>query len=87
MLGRHIMSDPNGGKIVEYLHDNPAEMHDILSLDPMSASIKIANVIKAKALSTTPKVSNAPEPLPNISGGGTLEKDDFERKFPGTEFI
>lgn len=87
MLGQHIMADQNGAKIVEYLHDNPTEMHEILSLDPMSASIKIANEIKAKALSTTPKVSNAPEPLPEISGGGTLEKDDFSRKFPSTVFI
>jgi len=86
-LGQHIIDDPNGGKIVEYLYNNPAEMHELLRLSPMNASIKIANDIKAKALSTTPKVSNAPDPLPNISGGGTLEKDDFERKFPGTEFI
>lgn len=63
-LGAHIVADPNGAKIVEYLHNNPAEMHELLSLTPMSASIKIANDIKAKALSTTPKVSNAPEPLP-----------------------
>ncbi len=86
-LGQHIIDDPNGGKIVEYLYNNPAEMHELLSLSPMNASIKIANTIKAKALSTTPKVSNAPAELPNISGGGTLEKDDFERRFPGTEFI
>ena len=86
-LGQHIIDDPNGGKIVEYLYNNPAEMHELLSLSPMNASIKIANDIKAKALSTTPKVSNAPDPLPNILGAGTLEKDDFERKFPGTEFI
>lgn len=86
-LGQHIIDDPNGGKIVEYLYNNPAEMHELLSLSPMKASIKIANDIKAKALSTTPKVSNAPAELPNIKGGGTLEKDDFERQFPGTEFI
>lgn len=87
MLGQHIMADPNGAKIVEYLHDNPAEMHEVLSLDPMSASIKIANEIKAKALATTPKVSNAPDPLPEINGGGMVERDEFSRKFPDAEII
>lgn len=86
-LGQFIMNDANGGKIVEYLGDNPAEAYELLSLDPVSAGIKIANEIKPRALSTTPRVSNAPEPTPSIKGGGTLEKDDFERNYPNTEFI
>lgn len=86
-LGDYIMSDPNGGKIVEYLHDNPADAHELLSLDPVSAGIKIANEIKPRALSTTPKVSNAPEPIPEITGGGVVEKDEFDKLYPGTEFI
>lgn len=86
-LGQYLMNDVNGGKIVEYLHDNPAVMHEVLSLDPVSAGIKIANEVKANALSTTPKVTNTPEPIPDIKGGGALNKDDFERNNPGTEFI
>jgi hypothetical protein len=86
-LGQYIMGDPNGGKIVEYLGDNPAEAYELLALDPVSAGIKIANEIKPRALSTTPRVSNAPEPTREIKGGGTLEKDDFERNYPGTTFI
>ena len=85
-LGQHLMIDPSGAKIVEYLHDNPAEMHEILKMSPMSAAVKIASEIKAKALSTTPKVSNAPDPIEAINGGGYVEKDDFSRKFPGTTF-
>ena len=86
-LGSFIMGDPNGGKIVEYLGDNPSEAYELLRLDPVTAGIKIANEIKPRALSTTPRVSNAPAPTPDIRGGGTLEKDDFERNYPGTVFI
>ena len=85
-LGQYLLTDPNGAKIAEYLHDNPAEMHEIIGMSPMNAAVKIANEIKAKALSTTPKVSNAPDPIEAINGGGYVEKDDFSRKFPGTTF-
>lgn len=87
VLGQFIINDPNGGKIAEYLHDNPTVRHEILSLDPITAGHKILSEIKTQALSTTPKVSNAPEPLPEIKGGGALDKDDFERNNPGTTFI
>ena len=86
-LGGYIMNDPNGGKIAEFLYDNPALMHEVLSLDPVSAGIKIANEVKPQALSKTPKVTKAPDPLPEIHGGGVVDKDDFDRQFPGTEFI
>ena len=86
-LGQFIMNDSNGGKIVEYLHDNPSVLHEVLSIDPISAGHKILTEIKPRALSTTPKVSNAPEPVPDIKGGGALDKDDFERSNPGTQFI
>lgn len=86
-LGSYIMKDKNGGKIAEYLYDNPSVMHEIISLDPVSAGIKIASEIKARALSTTPRVSGAPEPTPEIKGGGVAEKDDFGRRYPGTTFI
>lgn len=86
-LGSYIMNDKNGGKIAEYLHDNPAIMHELLSLDPVTAGIKIATELKPKVLSTNPKVTRAPEPPPEISGGGVLDRDDFERRNPGTTFI
>jgi hypothetical protein len=86
-LGRFILNDPNGGKIVEYLNDNPTVRHDVLSLDPISAGHKILSEVKALALSTTPRVSNAPDPIPDIRGGGALDKDDFDRKYPATTFI
>ena len=86
-LGDYLINHPNGAKIVEHLHDNPSIMHEVIGLDPVSAGIKIANEVLPQALSTTPKVSNAPDPLPEISGGGAVVKDDFERQNPGTVFI
>lgn len=86
-LGQYLMKDPNGAKVAEYLASNPSEMYEVINLDPMSAGIKIATEIKQKALSTTPKVSNAPEPIEAIKGGGYVEKDEFDTKYPGAEFI
>lgn len=85
-LGNYLLNDLNGAKIVEYLGDNPAMAYELLALDPVTAGIKIATEIKPRALSTTPKVSNTPEPTPNITGGGVSEKDDFARLYPGTTF-
>ena len=86
-LGSFLMNDTNGAKIVEYLSDNPAEMHDILQLDPVSAGIRIANEIKPKVLAQTPKVSGAPDPIPEVKGGGYRQVDDFEKNYPGAEII
>ncbi len=86
-LGSYLLNDTNGAKIVEYLSDNPAEMHEILGLDPVSAGIRIATEIKPKVLSQTPKVSGAPDPIPEVSGGGYTEVDDFAKKYPGAEII
>ena len=87
ILGQFLVNDSNGGKIVEYLHDNPSVRYELLSLDPINAGNRILTEIKALALSKTPKVSNAPDPIPSIKGGGALDKDDFDRKNPGTTFI
>ncbi|MEE9223048.1 MAG: hypothetical protein V3V40_06285 [Nitrosomonadaceae bacterium] len=86
-LGTYIMQDKFGGKIVEYLHDNVAEMHELLALDPVSAGVMIETVIKQKALANTPNLSNTPDPLPDIGGTGALTKDAFEKEFPNTVFI
>ena len=86
-LGSFLLNDVNGAKVVEYLSDNPAEMHEILSLDPVSAGIRIANEIKPKALSQTPKVSGAPDPIPEVKGGGYVAVDDFDKRYPGAVII
>lgn len=86
-LGSYLMNDTNGAKIVEYLNDNPAEMHEVLQLDPVSAGIRIATEIKPKVLTQTPKVSGAPDPIPDVNGGGYVEVDEFSKKYPGAVII
>ena len=86
-LGSFLLNDVNGAKVVEYLSDNPAEMYEILKLDPVSAGIRIATEIKPKALSQTPKVSGAPDPIPEVRGGGYVAVDDFDKKYPGAVII
>lgn len=86
-LAEYIMKDANGAKIVETLYDNPALMHEVIGMDPISAGMKIANEVKPMALSKTPKVSNAPTPPTEIKGGGVIEQDEFDTKYPGAQFI
>jgi len=86
-LESFILNDVNGARITEYLADNPAEMHEILRMDPVSAGIRIANEIKPKILSSTPKVSNAPQPIPTVKGGGYVEQTDFDKTYKGYEII
>lgn len=86
-LANRLLTDPNGPQVVSYLADNPSELDSVLSADPMTAAVIIETQIKGKALATTPKVTKAPEPIPEIGGGGSLETDDFKRKYGEPEFI
>jgi hypothetical protein len=87
-LGAHIMSDPNGAKIATYLADNPAEMYEVMNMSPIQAGTHIATQVKPKVLSQTPKVSNAPDPIPDVgAGGGVVEKDSFDATYPGYEIL
>lgn len=86
-LGNYIVNDPNGAKIAEYLADNPAEMYEVLQMDSVSAGIKIATQVKPRALSRTPKISNAPDPIPEVKGGGFVEQDSFDKTYKGYEII
>jgi len=69
------------------LADNPAVMYEIVEMDAMSAAVKLATEIKPQALSSTPKVTKAPEPVASIDGGGVSIKDDFDRMFPNAQII
>lgn len=86
-LANRLLNDPNGPQVITYLADNPAELDLILGTDPISAAVKIETEIKAKALSKTPRVTSAPEPIPDIGGGGAIETDEFEKLYGKAEFI
>lgn len=86
-LAQYLMNDSAGPQMVAYLADNPAVMYEIVEMDAMSAAVKLATEIKAQALSSTPKVTKAPEPYAQINGGGVSVKSDFERMFPDAKII
>lgn len=84
-LGNYLMGDKHGGKLAVYLFENPEELQSLLSLDPISAGIKIATEVKARALSTVPASTQAPDPIPVITGGGMQAKDELDRLYPGVK--
>ena len=86
-LANYLLSEPNGGKIVAFLHDNPETLHDIARMDPISAGIKIQSEIKPVVTSSTSNLSSAPAPHTEVRGGGVHEQDEFEKNYPGVEFI
>lgn len=77
-LGRYIMADADGAKIVNYLASNPEAMHTILSASPMQASVMIETQIKAKAKGPG-NITKAADPVESVIGSGsTPALDPFE---------
>lgn len=72
-LSDHIVSDPQGALITNYLAKNLVELDTIARMSPMSAAIYIANEVKPK-LKGVKKSSSAPEPTKIVGGGGAPEK-------------
>ncbi len=75
-VANFIMQDDQGPLITKYLSENPLEMERLNSLDPMSAGIRIATEIKAKASALGIKQRNAPNPTETLRGSGVPAKDD-----------
>lgn len=86
-LGQYLLADANGGKIVTHLANNPALMHELISMPPMAAAVKIATEVKQQALSQTPSVTQTPQPIADVRGGGVDVKDIFDRTYAGYEIL
>lgn len=86
-LGGFLLEDSNGAKVALHIADNPALMHELLSMSPMQAAVKIANEVKPQALSTTPTLTQAPQPIEEVRGGGVETKDEFDRVYAGYEIL
>ena len=82
-----IMEDEAGPQITMHLAKNPDLAYEVLSLPPTKAAIKIATSIKAAAIGGKPKVTGAPDPIPEGKPGSMREKSDFETRFPSAKFI
>lgn len=74
-IAEMILQDDQGPLIVKYLAQNLAELDDLNQLSVPQAAVRIATSIKAKAASLKPRVSNAPDPLKPVRGGGMPPAD------------
>lgn len=74
-VANFIMQDDQGPLITKYLSQNPMEMELLNSLDPMSAGIRIATEIKAKASALGNKQREAPNPTETLNGNGVPAKE------------
>lgn len=82
-----ILEDDAGPQITMYLANNPDLAHELIGMPSYRAAVKLATEVKAKVLSTKPKVTKAPDPLPEGKGVGSREQDDFDRQFKGAKFL
>jgi len=78
-LSDHIVSDPQGALIANYLAKNVLELDKVAQMSPMGAAVYIANEVKPK-LASVKKSSNAPAPTKVVGGGGAPDKDPASKK-------
>ncbi len=72
-LAQFILADEEGPLITTYLADNPLELDRLGKLSPMQAAVRVNSVIREKAASLKPKVTQAPEPAEVLNGRGAPE--------------
>jgi hypothetical protein len=62
-LVQYILEDDHGPLITKYLSQNVAELDSLRHLHPTMAAVRIATLIKSKAVALKPKYTNAPDPI------------------------
>ena len=74
-VANFIIGDDKGPLITKYLSQNPLEMETLSSMDSMSAGVRIATVVKAKAAALGVQQRNAPDPAETLRGAGVSTSD------------
>lgn len=82
-----LLEDDAGPQLTLHLNKNPELAMELISLPLHKAAIKLATSIKAEAVSQKPKVTQAPDPIPQSRGVSVRESDELERKFANAQFI
>ena len=72
-LSVHLLNDPQGPLVTNYLANNILELDRVRSLNPIDAAVYIATVVRPK-LKGVNKSTNAPAPANIDNGGGVPEK-------------
>ncbi len=68
--------DADGPLLALYLRQNPIELQNLQSMPLHKQAEHMATVIRQGAASLKPKMSNAPPPPTDVTGGGSLNKVD-----------
>jgi len=71
-LATTILEDESGPLLVQHLAANPLDLHDLITMNPLQAGMKLAET-KQKAMALKPKQSGAPAPADTLSGRGARE--------------
>lgn len=76
-----ILEDEAGPQITMHLAKNPELAMELLTMPVTKAAVKLATQVKAAALSSKPKLSKAPDPIPSGKPASINERDDFDKKY------
>lgn len=69
----HLLDQPTGPQIVDYLAKNPMEMEKLATMSPMNAAIFIDSELKGSAAGAAKKIQLAPAPVETLRGNGARE--------------
>jgi hypothetical protein len=72
-LALFLYSDDSGARLVDYLANNVDELEKLNAMPPTQAAVRIATVIKPKALAKKPHVTKAPDPAKPSRGTSRRE--------------
>lgn len=75
-LANFILADEEGPLITQYLADNPMELDGLARMTPMQAAVRVNSIVREKAASLKPQISQAPEPTEVLNGRGAPEGTD-----------
>lgn len=73
-LTQFILADEQGPLITKYLAKNPLELEQLVNMPATQAAVRIATLVKQKAVALKPKVNTAPDPVDSPRSSGTGQK-------------
>lgn len=82
-----LLEDEAGPQMTIHLAKNPDLAFELIGMPLHKAAIKLATQIKAEAAGTKPRVSQAPDPIPQGRSASIKETNELEHRFKNSTFI
>ena len=82
-----LLEDEAGPQMTIHLAKNPDLAFELIGMPLHKAAIKLATQIKAEAAGTKPRVSQAPDPIPQGRSASIKETNELEHQFKNSTFI